>query len=63
MKQGVGEKKEIETRKALKQKLICPRESVDKRKRKEKGFEMSRHSRQGVGERKRKEKEKREERN
>ena len=47
----------------MKQKLICPRESVDKRNRKEKGFEMSRHSRQGVGERKRKEKEKREERN
>ena len=47
----------------MKQKLICPRESVDKRKRKEKGFEMSRHSRQGVRERKRKEKEKREERN
>ena len=46
----------------MKQKLICPRESEDKRKRKEKGFEMSRHSRQGVGEIKRKEKEKREER-
>ena len=47
MKQGVGEKKEKETRKALKQKLICPRESVDKRD--EKGFETEINLSQGVG--------------